>query len=157
MSYPPRFLLISHPTCYIQTMTRLSINDMLNPEGDPCPTNDDPEPSNTSTSISSGPVPPLCVATQPPKHIDRNVRLNRKTILASLCHYKVGTLVDYPETHQDGFGHLFDLDLKNWSDPTSAFAYSMGNPSGSRDGTCELLKGEDGVNVPCRVYHYTCT
>lgn len=109
-----------------------------------------PPRSSNSLSVNASELPPL----------EFNVQLNRSTRLNRLHRYEVGKMLEYPETHADGVGHLFTMDPENWNDPWSSFAYSLGTPcGGSTKSTtvfCELLKDTAGNRVACREYHYTC-
>lgn len=93
-----------------------------------------------------------------------DIRLNNKTMLSSLYHYKTGTILEYPHTSDKrttSVGHLFELSPSQWHHPRLNFAYSQGSPNGqSKEGDhvyCLLLKHDrTGEKVPCRVTHYTC-
>ncbi|KAF9232366.1 hypothetical protein BU15DRAFT_90674 [Melanogaster broomeanus] len=48
-----------------------------------------------------------------------------------------------------------------WHNPATSFAYSLGEPKGSRGGSgltiyCDLLRNSEGIQVPCRESHATC-
>ena len=88
-----------------------------------------------------------------------NIDLNRQTTLDILYEYGAGTHMEYPETKENGrVGHLFTaLDLEQWPNPTTYFAYSLGPPKGAnKSGYCNILLDNDGMRVPCRVSHFTC-
>lgn len=121
----------------------------------------------SSTSPVSTPVPPPSgPITTPPLLLpvtQYNVCLNRKTTLATLYHHPPNTCLEYPETAESGaIGHLFAMDPNQWINPTAAFAYSLGAPSGrTKTGvhvTCPLLVCQDdpSVLVPCTERHSTC-
>ncbi len=88
------------------------------------------------------------------------IQINCQTTLDTLHFYRAGTIVEYPETGPGGVGHLFEVELKSWFSPQTAFAYSLGKPDGrsqlSKPVNVMVLTGLDGNRVPCRVYHATC-
>ncbi|KIJ69922.1 hypothetical protein HYDPIDRAFT_78824 [Hydnomerulius pinastri MD-312] len=99
------------------------------------------------------------------QEVQTNVRINRQTILDKVFVYLPGTLVEYPETMGEGrVGHLFEMDPSQpWYNPAISFAYSLGEPKGSRGGSslhnavyCDLLRDLGGNRVPCRESHATC-
>lgn len=141
----------------------LSISQMLNPEqGHPS--------SALSTTVS--PIPTTSIS--PPIQddpgdsnilsVEENVYLNRKTTLVKLFTYtRNAASIEYPATHaQRPVGHLFEIDPDNWFNPRLNFAYSQGEPSGSRTTergkalSCPLLVDADGNAVPCKVSQFTC-
>ena len=105
-------------------------------------------------------------ASQPSPQIGLNilstsydVELNWQTTLDILYKYGPGTHMEYPATKYDGHvGHLFTgLDIENWVNPMAYFTYSLGPPKGSnKNGSCNILLGDEGVRVPCHVTHFTC-
>ncbi|KZP03615.1 hypothetical protein FIBSPDRAFT_768689, partial [Athelia psychrophila] len=96
--------------------------------------------------------------------VQENVYLNRKTTLVKLFTYtRNAAAVEYPATHaQRPVGHLFEVDPDDWFNPRLNFAYSQGEPSGSRTTEngkaifCQLLVDTDGNKVPCKVSQFTC-
>lgn len=99
--------------------------------------------------------------------IRHNVKINRQTTLDTLYVYQPGVVVEYPETKANGrVGHLFEMDPGvEWYNPANSFAYSLGEPKGSRVGsksghrgalTCTLLVDSQGSLVPVRESHATC-
>lgn len=152
----------------------LSIQQLLNPEQahstEHIRTGDTPASSSASTtptspapttSISS-PIDGLCDLDIP--SVKENVYLNRKTTLVKLFTYnRNAATVEYPVTHaQRPVGHLFEIDPDSWFNPRLNFAYSQGEPSGSRTTEngkaifCQLLADADGNKVPCKVSQFTC-
>ena len=97
-----------------------------------------------------------------------NVKINRQTTLDVLYVYPPGTVVEYPETKANGrIGHLFEMDpdVLSWQNPANSFAYSSGEPKGSRVGsrsggggklTCAPLCDAEGSLVSVRESHATC-
>ncbi|KAF8835120.1 hypothetical protein BDN67DRAFT_491414 [Paxillus ammoniavirescens] len=97
------------------------------------------------------------------QEVRMSVHINRQTTLDKLYIYSSGTIVEYPETKDKGrVGHLFEMDpLQPWYNPATSFAYSLGEPKGSRGGSaravyCNLLQDSEGNQVPCRESHATC-
>ncbi|KAJ7679908.1 hypothetical protein B0H17DRAFT_1138922 [Mycena rosella] len=97
------------------------------------------------------PVPTLPTTPQPPPNIpldhllaisvQHNVVVNQKVTVSELYKYPLGVSVEYPESSAQGVGHLFQIALEDWSNPTLDFLYSKGEPHGhSRSG--------EEVNVP---------
>ena len=96
-----------------------------------------------------------------PRSLSRsyNIELNRQTTLDIIDEYGAGTYMEYPETKENGrVGHLFTaLDLEQWPNPATYFAYSLGPPKGANKiGYCNILLNNNGMRVPCRVSHFTC-
>lgn len=101
------------------------------------------------------------------REIQQNVKMNRQTRLDELYVYPPGVIVEYPETKANGrVGHLFEMEPGvEWHNPANSFAYSLGEPKGSRVGsrpggkgalTCALLVDSQGSLVPIRESHATC-
>lgn len=95
--------------------------------------------------------------------VRHNVNLNRKTTLAKLYTYKLGTYIEYPETGEgdgDIVGHLFQLNPLDWKSPSLDFSYSRGPPKGkSKEGeevSIHVLDDLGGKNIPCVARHSTC-
>jgi len=99
--------------------------------------------------------------------IQHNVKINRQTILDTLYVYPPGIIAEYPQTKANGrVGHLFEIDPEvEWHNPANSFAYSLGEPKGSRVGsksggrgalTCALLVDSQGSLVPICKSHATC-
>lgn len=137
----------------------LSWADLLNPLPGglsiPSVTETIPAQSSCPPSVSqpSAQIAPSSLSTS------YNIDLNRQTTLDILHEYGAGTHMEYPETKEDGrVGHLFTaLDLEQWLNPTTYFAYSLGPPKGAhKSGHCNILLDNDGMRVPCRVSHFTC-
>jgi hypothetical protein len=100
----------------------------------------------------------------PTSAIGENFKVTRQTTVSSLYTYVQGTSVEYPQTSQEGVGHLFLMDPSdtvNWPNPIHDFAYSLGAPRGhTRAGfsnLVEVLTDSEGKMVPCRIQHATCT
>ena len=70
-----------------------------------------------------------------------NIELNQQTALDIIYEYRAGTYMEYPETKENGcIGHLFTaLDLEQWPNPATYFAYSLGPPKGANKGYCNIL------------------
>ncbi|KAF7969705.1 hypothetical protein HWV62_26162 [Athelia sp. TMB] len=93
-----------------------------------------------------------------------NIRLNNKTKLSTLYHYKHDTVLEYPrtsDTPNTSVGHLFELTPSQWSHPRLNFAYSQGPPKGrTKEGSyvyCSILRDDEtGEEVPCQESHFTC-
>ena len=151
--------LVHLPPCPPTCISMLFWSDLLNPL--PGRLSISPITSPTHTQ----PCHPL-PALQPSLQIGSNilstsydVELNWQTTLDILYEYGPGTHMEYPATKYDGcVGHLFTgLDIENWVNPMAYFAYSLGPPKGSnKNGSCNILLGDEGVRVPCRVTHFTC-
>lgn len=119
----------------------------------------------TTPTVSSHGVLSLSRSENALLSTTHNVRLNSKTMMSALYHYKTGTVLEYPHTSDTpttAVGHLFELSPSEWNHPRLSFAYSQGSPKGrSPEGShhyCSLLKNDEtGEEVPCRELHYTCT
>ncbi|KAJ3840861.1 hypothetical protein F5878DRAFT_532801 [Lentinula raphanica] len=89
-------------------------------------------------------------------------RLNCKTTLSQVYQYPAGAVAEYPETSDDGIGHLFEMDVNSWpsgQSPGRDFAYSRGEPRGNgRDCVTIplLVDSVTGEMVPCMTRHSTC-
>ena len=59
-----------------------------------------------------------------------NIELNQQTTLNIIYEYGAGTYMEYPEMKENGcISHLFTvLDLEQWPNPATYFAYSLGPP-----------------------------
>lgn len=125
----------------------LSLAHLLNPAPDYCP-----------------PSMPATLSQAAAFKVETNVLVTRQTTVSKLYTYCAGAIVEYPETAtEEHIGHLFEMDISNWFNPASSFAYSQGRPEGfstkSTKGSayhCNVLVDEDGNKVPCSIRHTTC-
>ena len=116
-------------------------------------------PGSTATPPVHSPL--AQVLPQPIPTIQKNVYLNRKTMLSVLYTFEdVNAWVEYPKTNSDRpVGYLFRRDPDNWNNPIHNFSYSLGELSGRTkkgDADTPLLKDLNRTNVPCVVAHSTC-
>ncbi|KAJ3924494.1 MAG: hypothetical protein NXY57DRAFT_969752 [Lentinula lateritia] len=117
----------------------LSLAHLLNPAPDYCP-----------------PSMPATLSQAAAFKVETNVLVTRQTTVSKLYTYCAGAIVEYPETAtEEHIGHLFEMDISNWFNPASSFAYSQGRPEGfstkSTKGSayhCNVLVDEDGNKAP---------
>ncbi|KAJ3816826.1 hypothetical protein F5880DRAFT_1634594, partial [Lentinula raphanica] len=96
--------------------------------------------------------------------VDRTVihsdyKLSRKSLLSVVYLYGSDTSLEYPETGDDGVGHLLRMKPEDWESPGADFAYSRGDPRGiSREYVTVplLVDSRNGEMVPCVTRHSTC-
>ncbi|KAJ7059864.1 hypothetical protein C8F01DRAFT_1253960 [Mycena amicta] len=87
------------------------------------------------------------------------VAISSRTTLSVLYEHPIGAVVEYPETSaspNEPVGHLFHMDLKNWSCPSLDIAYSRGEPNGQSKQDCDLLLDRAGNRVRCIMKSSTC-
>lgn len=67
-------------------------------------------------------------------------------------------MTKYPETHEDGVGHVFnvDPDESKFFHPSFMSAYSLGNTGGEKHTRSPLLRDAAGNTVDCKSRHGTC-
>ncbi|KAJ7222651.1 hypothetical protein C8J57DRAFT_1094515 [Mycena rebaudengoi] len=104
----------------------------------------------------------ILISPTPPLRQTYNERVSRQTILSTLFHYPVNSIVEYPATSAQGsVGHLFEMDPENWMCPSLNITYSLGSPRGQTlagsSVKCQLLVDSKGVAVPCIEKHSTCS
>ncbi|KAJ7029938.1 hypothetical protein C8F04DRAFT_1368646 [Mycena alexandri] len=114
------------------------------------------------------PQPPISPLSNPPSpyspsfELREDVKITRQTTLSALYTYPPGTSVEYPQTSDQGVGHLFLMDPADvdWRNPISDFAYSLGAPNGftqaGKKNFVEVLTDGEGKMVPCKIQHVTC-
>ncbi|KAF7965062.1 hypothetical protein HWV62_696 [Athelia sp. TMB] len=120
-------------------------------------------PPPAALNISPHAIPSISQFESTLLSTQNDIRLNNKTKLNILYHYKRDTILEYPRTSnspQDSVGHLLELSPNQWSNPRLSFAYSQGPPKGqTKEGShvyCRLLRNDEtGEEVPCRESHYT--
>ena len=141
----------------------LSIQDLLNPaSADIFHPGVSPAREPHAQSLSSSSSPSRGGSVPLSELFEHNIKINRTTSVSKLFRYPLGTIIEYAETSVNGaIGHLFKVSPDNWLNPRLNFAYSQGKPSGrTKRGHhvyCDVLVNEDGVQVPCRESHFTCS
>ncbi|KAJ3756434.1 hypothetical protein EV360DRAFT_84964 [Lentinula raphanica] len=131
-----------------------------------------PMPSNSGSLVPQGhSYTPACNHLQSLSDrnsvnvgVDRTVihsdyKLSRKSLLSVVYLYGSDTSLEYPETGDNGVGHLFRMKPEDWESPGADFAYSRGDPRGiSREYVTVplLVDSRNGEMVPCVTRHSTC-
>ncbi|KAJ7140269.1 hypothetical protein C8R43DRAFT_892789 [Mycena crocata] len=109
--------------------------------------------------------PPVAMDGVENRTEQKEIQINRETILDVLYTYPQDTIIEYPETSSTGFiGHLFHMNSSNtetWANPIHNVAYSKGKPAGQTQAGkpvfVNVLKdAATGKPVPCVLKHSTC-